>query len=260
MQAKPPVAPAQVEKTPESAPPAPAAPKVRVQPIPLESWETASSRAVELRPQKLEEVAPAAVEEITPRARVVAPQVVVEEPAPVVLEPVELETDAPNAAAEMTSIPAAESIPDEAPHSIRDEKAYESAPRLNALRGLLFSIGLKNLGKMKESEQLQAESPFVLGQDINAERVPEPEPELIPEIERTVISRTFTPFSEPVPVAPPPVEVKAVRNAPREVTTLPEFLPPKESVPVRERETERESYDEFQTLPSRRGQYLKRRG
>jgi hypothetical protein len=40
---------------------------------------------------------------------------------------------------------------------------------------------------------------------------------------------------------------------------VPEILPPKEFVPVRERETARETFDEFNTLPSRRGQY-KRRG
>jgi hypothetical protein len=201
------------------------------------------------------------VEQHIPRAVEEAPPGVAEEARPVIIEKI-----VPIAVVEETPIAAAESIPDEAPHSDWNEKPYESPSRLYGLRGLLFSIGLKNLARTRELEQLEAASPFVPARESKAEPVPEPEP----EIERTVIARTFTPFVEPVPASSPTVEVKKASNAPREVTTLPEFLPPKELVPVRERESARESispsrgdrrdaFDELQTLPSRRGQY-KRRG
>jgi len=200
---------------------------------------------------------PVAVEKIVPMAREAAPPVVAEEARPAAPEKV-----APIAVAEAAPFAAEESVADEAHHEAQEEKPDESPSRLNGLRGLLFSIGLKNLGKTRELEQLQAESPFVPVRETKAE------PEA--EIERTVIARTFTPYVEPAPVPPAPVGAKAAGDAPREVTTLPEFLPPKEFVPVRERESAREStspsrgdrrdaYDELQTLPSRRGQY-KRRG
>jgi uncharacterized protein involved in exopolysaccharide biosynthesis len=259
--AKPPAAPAQVANPHESAPPAPPAAKLRTQPMPLESWETASSRKVDFKPQRVEEAAPVAVEEIIPVAREATSPVADKEARPDILEEV-----TPIANSEATPIVAAESVVDEGPHIDREEKPYESPSRLNGLRGLLFSIGLKKLSKARELEQLEIESPFVPARETKAE--PEPEPE--PKIERTVIARAFAPFAEPAPVPPPPVEFKSASNAPREVTTLPEFLPPKEFVPVRERESTREAtspsrsdrrdaYDELNTLPSRRGQY-KRRG
>jgi hypothetical protein len=132
---------------------------------------------------------------------------------------------------------------------------------------LLFSLGLKNLGKAREAAALEEEAPLPV----------ESEPE------RTIIAQTFSQFATPVPVvAVAPVPVKAAEPAPvavaeavpvatpivetkvasaaqREVKTAPEFLPPREFVPVREAANGREDYDEFQTLPSRRGQY-KRRG
>ena len=201
-----------------------------------------------------------AVDEIAP--------IVAEEAGVIEARPIFVEKVAPIIVAETIPIAFAESVPNEAPHLDRDEMPYESPSRLNGLRGLLFSFGLKNLGKAKELEQLEAESPFVPAREIKPEQRVVPEAE--PEVERTVIARTFTPFAEPIPVASPPVEVKAAIDSPREVTTLPEFLPPKESVPVRERESTRETtspsrddrrdaFDELQTLPSRRGQY-KRRG
>jgi hypothetical protein len=60
-------------------------------------------------------------------------------------------------------------------------------------------------------------------------------------------------------MAAPLVETKAARVPEREVTTPPEFLPPREFVPVKEPEDGWKSFDDMQTLPSRRGQY-KRRG
>ena len=272
---QPPAVPTQMEKQQESEPAAPPAPKLRTQPIPLGSWESASSRAVEFKPQPAERSAPVVAEPIIPRPRVETPSVVAEAVAPVVREkavrvqvvpepapaPVVLEKPLPITLAETFAIPAAEPIREVSPHSNREEKPYDSPPRLNALRGLLTSIGLKNLGKTRELEQLHAESPFVPARDTEVERVatPKPEPEPGPKIEPTVIARTFTPFPEPAPVSPPPVEVKAPAPPPREVTAVPEILPPKEFVPVRDREAARETFDEFQTLPSRRGQY-KRRG
>ena len=166
-----------------------------------------------------------------------------------------------------TPIAVAESIPDEVSQIDREEKSYESPSRLSGLRGMLFSIGLKNLGRAKELENLEAESPFANARETKPE--PEPEPGPPPEPERAVISRTFTPFAEPVPIAPPPVQVKAASDSPKEVTTLPEFLPPKEFVPVKEggstreatspiRADRRDDFNDLQTLPSRRGQYKQR--
>ena len=118
-----------------------------------------------------------------------------------VLAPTVLEKPVPIPLAENSTIPAAEFTPELSLHSDREEKPYDSPPRLNALRGLMFSIGLKNLGKTREAEQLQAESPFVPISEPQTQLEPEPEPILRPEIDRTVIARTFTPFPEPVPVS-----------------------------------------------------------
>jgi hypothetical protein len=140
---------------------------------------------------------------------------------------------------------------------VREEDPKQSGSRLNGLRGLIFSIGLKNLGKTRSvAEQPEPSS-----------MAPVAEPEPVPE--RTVVARSFTPFTEPVEVASPPVERKAAPDPEREVTTLPEFLPPKEFTPAIEpggaRETgspsrshRPDAFDELQTLPSRRGQYRTR--
>jgi hypothetical protein len=108
---------------------------------------------------------------------------------------------------------------------------------------------------------------------------------LLPKIktESTLAASIASPMAEPVPiaaapVAAAPVEAKVVNTSPKrdvgkeipEVTAQPEFLPPREFVPVKQNESplepaplfrgdRRDEYDDLQILPSRRGQY-KRRG
>jgi hypothetical protein len=161
---------------------------------------------------------------------------------------------------------AEEAAPEEVREPDHEVKPNEPESRLNPLRGLSFSLGLKNLGKARGVVAREETSPLPLQS----------------EVERTGITRSFTPFAEPVPVvveiaepvpvAAIPVETKAPiasQKEVREVTTLPEFLPPKEFIPIRDREEGRESgltsrsdrrdaYDDVQILPSRRGQYKKR--
>jgi hypothetical protein len=222
----------------------------------LQSWETAPNRPGEFKLQRVEGTDPKGAEQIVPMA--------IEEAVPMAAfgtGPIVIEKVAPIAIAEVTPI-AAESTPEEAFHADLEEKPYESPSRLNGLRGLIFSIGLKNLGKARGLAPLEDESPLIPKSESKSKPVPEPED--------MAVARPFTPFAEPVPVVPSPAEVKSASNSAREVTTLPEFLPPKEFTPVRERESGRETgslsrndrrdaFDELQILPSRRGQY-KRRG
>ena len=250
---KPPASSTQTEEPRTSAPSASPEPELQAQTFPLQSWETPPDRPGEFEFQSVEEAAPIAAEKIVTGSTEKASPIAAEEARPIVVEKV-----APIAVAEMTPIAAAESALDEARHSDREEKSYESASRLNGLRSLIFSIGLKNLAKGGELTPLRDESPSI------------PANESESEPGHTVAARAFTQIAEPVPVAPPPAEIKAVSSPAREVTALPEFLPPKEFTPMREGESTRETrspsrsdrgdaFDELQILPSRRGQY-KRRG
>ena len=87
------------------------------------------------------------------------------------------------------------------------------------------------------------------------------------EPEPTILAHPFTPFAEPAPAADVPAAVEEPSDSPSPVMAEPEFLPPREFVPIRDREQEngstthgvrREPYDEVQILPSRRGQYKTR--
>jgi hypothetical protein len=135
----------------------------------------------------------------------------------------------------------------------REENPYEAESRLNGLRGLLFSLGLKNLGKKAES-------------------APDDEVSLPPlksKQEPTVLTRSFTTFAEPLPASAAPASAGAAIAPARQVTAQPEFLPPREFVPLKDREQDqetastprndrRDAYDDVQILPSRRGQYKRR--
>lgn len=108
-------------------------------------------------------------------------------------------------------------------------------------------------------------------------------------MDRTSLFRTFTPFAEPAPApipaspaaspavpvpgpAPGPVLIehpKTVSETAMRVTAQPEFLPPREFIPMKDREATRETpsstrgdrreeFDDLQILPSQRGQYKKR--
>ena len=162
-----------------------------------------------------------------------------------------------------TSSPAAPPVPAEVPQMQPDPHSNESQSRLNGLRGLLFSLGLKNLSRI-EDLATDDEDPILA---------------LEGEPERTVLAHTFTPFADPepgpasVPVPqfgpkfePPRIEPKAEVASERRLVAEPEFLPPREFVPVKVSENGPQNGssrlyfdDDIQILPSKRGQY-KRRG
>ncbi len=259
------------------------------------SWEDASGWSDDFTPLSFENVEPVAdaaatpnfVEEAAPieAARVVPTQFAamppdISERATSVtasgFEPTPGTEAAPMFAEEAAPIAVAQADPVEGLYRHREEVPFEPSSRLNPLRGLLFSLGLKNLGKTREAARLDEESPAALKS--------EPEP--------AMIERTFSQFAAPVaiaaaedvpvvapapvqavapaplpiaaaeavPVATPVVEARVASAPQREVKTTPEFLPPREFVPVRGAAADaREDFDELLTLPSRRGQY-KRRG
>ena len=148
---------------------------------------------------------------------------------------------------------ARETAPEKVLQLEQEDNPFEAESRLNGLRGLLFSLGLKNLGKTGES-------------------APHGENSLLPlesEQERTVLARTFTPFAEPLPASAAPASADAEIAPAKQVTAEPEFLPPREFIPLKDREQgqetastarndRRDAYDDVQILPSRRGQYKKR--
>lgn len=128
--------------------------------------------------------------------------------------------------------------------------AIQTASRLNPLRSLMSSLGLKNLNRVRHGEPMLAKAPL-LGKD---------------ESDRAVIVRALSQFAERVPVVTHPTEVEPLAEQVRAVTALPEFLPPREFIPVRDTENSPEnipssgfgrgeSFDDVPTLPSRRGQY-----
>ena len=160
-----------------------------------------------------------------------------------------------------TSSPAAPPVPAEVPQMQPDLHPKESPSRLNGLRGLLFSLGLKNLGRI-EDMPLDDDDPILA---LEGER------------ERTVLAHTFTPFADPEPASvsvpqfgpkfePPRIEPKAEVASESQLVAEPEFLPPREFVPVKVSENGSQNGssrlyfdDDIQILPSKRGQY-KRRG
>jgi hypothetical protein len=134
----------------------------------------------------------------------------------------------------------------------------EAQSRLNGLRGLLFSLGLKNLSRIEDMPSDDEDSILTL----EGER------------ERTVLAHTFTPFADPepepasvpIPQFEPKFEPKAEVAFERRLIAEPEFLPPREFVPVKVSENGSQNGssrlyldDDIQILPSKRGQY-KRRG
>jgi Mrp family chromosome partitioning ATPase len=153
---------------------------------------------------------------------------------------------APEAAAEI----AEEVAPEEEPQLEIEKNPYETESRLSGLRGVLFSLGLKNLSKSRGSAQADEESSLPL----------ESEPE------HTVLARRFTPFAEPAPVEATPAKAEVASAPASHVMAEPEFLPPREFVPIKDREPSGEigstprydlldEDDDIQILPSRRGQY-----
>jgi succinoglycan biosynthesis transport protein ExoP len=143
------------------------------------------------------------------------------------------------------------------------EAQSEGASRLNGLRAILFEQGLKNLNHNYENEPevplpAQAFSPG-------------PRPSFRAPVEEARAPQAPPPHRPAVDL-PKVVDVpKAVafKAPPREVVAEPEFLPPREFIPVKGEEEEgnekadahhdrRDPFDELEILPSWHGQYRRK--
>ena len=132
--------------------------------------------------------------------------------------------------------------PEEAAEEDEEESSPNLASRLTGLRNLLTVLGKKG--------QQEFERP--------PERPAEAVRQLNPVLDSPPVARV---------IAPAPAMAAAGRvsaPSPRLVTAVPEFLPPKEPVEIRDsayestsrsRHDRLETYDDLQILPSRRGQY-----
>ncbi|MGH9598446.1 MAG: hypothetical protein ACRD27_01170, partial [Terracidiphilus sp.] len=236
--AAPPATPVFEEKNPvpdrAPAPPrTPARPRTEEtsEPMPMEEaempWWLAEAPAEQaaLAPveKRIEPEAPA----VEVKVRQGAEPRAVETSAPRLVNKREAEPEAPREAVRQTPREPEPAEPE------LDEPAYDAASRLSGLRNLLFTLGLKDQGRTRQTDEEQAE-------ELPVERV----------AERPAVFRTLAP-------PPEPVRVSASRgqrtDAPaRLVTTEPEFLPPKKPAKARQ---ENDDYEEIGTLPSRRGQY-----
>jgi uncharacterized protein involved in exopolysaccharide biosynthesis/Mrp family chromosome partitioning ATPase len=137
------------------------------------------------------------------------------------------------------------------PRPVPEESPYVTGSRLSGLRGLLSSIGLKDLNKTRDLGQEDGKTPIMPegGEDFAAPANGAP------------------PFIEPAPVAASLPKASAPSAPARPVVAEPEFLPPKEFVPIKDRRAragaagrnDRQEADDVRILPSRRGQYEKRR-
>jgi uncharacterized protein involved in exopolysaccharide biosynthesis len=123
------------------------------------------------------------------------------------------------------------------------ESPSEAANRLSGLRGLIFSLDMKNRHKSADGMEQEASA----------------EPSVEPLNERPAYAHTYTPIPEN------PVRREAARDSSAQVTAAPEFLPPKP--PAEETTSEpkgsgrrdrRDAYDDVDILPSWHGQYRKR--
>jgi len=148
--------------------------------------------------------------------------------------------------------------PQPAPHEVHaadsDENPYETSSRLSGLRGLLFSLGMKN--------NVDKENETAAHQDVTL-------PPVDIQRERPAHGHSFAKHSEPVSIDPLPAEWIGFKPSSKQVMAQPEFLPPREFVPAPDKEygrdaeetarhDRRDAYDEVEILPSWRGQYRKK--
>jgi len=235
----PPIELPQPAKAEEPLEPLVSAPELRTPVLPLQSWETASSEVGDFKIERNERPAPVAVPIPAP------------EPVPLIARKA-----AAIAVAEAGPIPSEEAAPKEAVKIDREETPLASGSRLSGLRGLIFSLRPKKLNQAREAAPPEEETPSPMAGESG----------------RTGMTRTVAPFSGPVPAAAASVETRAA-DVPSEhvevVSVLPEFLPPKDFIPVKDgdrasestsaaRNDRRETYDDVRILPSRRGQYKTR--
>lgn len=134
------------------------------------------------------------------------------------------------------------------------EAAHEAPTRLSGLKGILFSLGVKDLSPKKSSEQNGNRSGNGNGIGAHADAAPV-------DPEQTIALEALAPLPEHEPVEAKRKETTSSSALPRWVTAEPEFLPP----PVAETEKGKESRwnrgsyesssEDIQILPARRGQY-----
>ena len=110
------------------------------------------------------------------------------------------------------------------------EAAQSGETRLSGLRNVLFSVGLNNLNRTRETDYPQ-ESGLASH----------------PSEVATAIPETYVPYAVP-----------AATGVTHTVTTAPEFLPPSDESARKVRIDRRDSYDEVEILPSWRGQYRRK--
>jgi polysaccharide biosynthesis transport protein len=146
------------------------------------------------------------------------------------------------------------------------EPASEAPTRLSGLRGILFSLGIKDLSQKKRTDRNGNGngngSGNILGIGLQS---PDEAPAeaAAAEPEQTIVLEPAPP-----PPAREPVKAKAegavTRGAvPRWVTAEPEFLPPRQEADEKGKESrwgkgrrdEENAFDDIQILPSKRGQY-----
>jgi hypothetical protein len=131
---------------------------------------------------------------------------------------------------------------------VESENPFEAESRLNGLRGLILTLGLKNMRQRRGWAPLDEET------SLPSESEGEP----------SLTSRTITPSAETAEAstaqAPATGAGAPATQIANQVTAQPEFLPPKESVPMSETKRARKAWedDEIQILPSKRGQYKDR--
>jgi len=152
------------------------------------------------------------------------------------------------------SVPAHDGQTPAAAEVREEEKAADQMPtRLSGLRGILFSLGVKDLSPKKDA-----------GRDGNGDGNGNGAPaDATPsDPEQTMVAEALAPRPEPEPVVAKGEGTDSRSAVPRWVTAEPEFLPP----PVEENNKGKESRwnrgnydtgarDDIQILPSRRGQY-----
>jgi hypothetical protein len=125
-----------------------------------------------------------------------------------------------------------------------EDLPYSAASRLGGLRNLMTSLGIKNLHKEVEHRRADSDPDYAT--------------------ERSVFAQPDTPLE---------LDKGRVKTPPHEVKAAPEIIPPRVAGETAEHEREKEmarpakttrisqwdTVDEVETLPSRRGQYRKRR-
>jgi hypothetical protein len=132
------------------------------------------------------------------------------------------------------------------------EKAADEMPtRLSGLRGMLFSLGVKELDQKKGA-----------GREGKGDENFAPADATASAPEQTMVAEAVAPRLEPEHVVAKAEETIARRGVTRAITVEPEVLPPpvKETNKGKESRWNREKYDtgardDIQILPSRRGQY-----